>query len=80
MSTSVGAPSLKCLSSGRWSDLVPTCDKIECPDIATIVKVGEKGGRERGEERGGRGGGKGGQGGNKGWKLGWRFRTFLRFS
>ena len=63
MSTSVGAPSLKCLSSGRWSDLVPTCDKIECPDIATIVKVGEKGGRERGEERVGRGGGKGGEGG-----------------
>jgi hypothetical protein len=35
----VGAPSLKCLSSERWSDLVPSCDKIECPDISTVVKV-----------------------------------------
>jgi hypothetical protein len=41
----VGAPSLKCLSSERWSDLVPSCDKIECPDITTIIQV-----REEGEE------------------------------
>jgi hypothetical protein len=38
----VGAPSLKCLSSERWSDLVPSCDKIECPDISTVVKVGNQ--------------------------------------
>jgi len=38
----VGAPSLKCLSSERWSDLIPSCDKIECSDISTVVKVGNQ--------------------------------------
>jgi len=34
----VGSPSLRCLPTSKWSDLVPSCNNITCPDINTIVE------------------------------------------
>ncbi|XP_023331995.1 sushi, von Willebrand factor type A, EGF and pentraxin domain-containing protein 1 [Eurytemora carolleeae] len=34
----VGAQNLRCLPTGKWNGLIPTCDQITCPDIKTIIK------------------------------------------
>mgnify|MGYP002059698090 CR=1 FL=1 len=36
----VGARTVRCLPTGKWSDIIPSCKQITCPNIHSIIKVG----------------------------------------